>query len=474
VTGDGPNFLAYDRGKVSAYTPDLRSYELVLRVKWFIQMRWFAVGACCMGAAAALSNIVPAQLNPVHFAAVAAFLTITNIIYIAVGKNSFGNQAKQHALFILLMCQMLTDFISLSFLTYSFGSIETPFSTLFMAHIILSTLFFHRVVSSAIAGAAWFFASLPLVLEWSGVVPVSSIFDGQLKSDVVLNFRMTVGFVLGTGAVFFVCWYLTSVITRSLKLREIQLESAVRMMTRMAEEKARTTLRATHELKAPFAAIKSYVYVLRDGYCGPIPDKAMQVVGKIGDRCDHLMNKITDIIHLGNLQAMVVPETEMAVTDLVPILEEAVREGALLGEPRRIKVTGVMEKGLSVFILGSTAHLKSLFLNLVRNAVSYTKDNEGRVDVILKVDDGRAVVTVADNGIGIPDSDLSNIFDEHFRSKNAVAHNASGTGLGLSIATEVARLHGTSIQVESEVGKGSKFSISFEMKDSKLERGNHG
>jgi len=242
-------------------------------------------------------------------------------------------------------------------------------------------------------------------------------------------------------------------------LRERQLEDAHQMLLKVDKEKTQATIIATHELKAPFAAIKSYIYSLRDGYCGQLPEKAQTVIARIGDRCDQITGRITDIIHLNNLRTLVVSDMNLVPLDLNAIIAEEAREGALVGEPRKIQVINLTEKHPPVYVMGSSSHLKTLFSNLIQNAIHYCHDNTGRVVVSMEDLPKKIAVSVQDNGIGIPKENLDKIFDDHFRSKNAVEHYTGGTGLGLSIVKEIVFIHGASIQVESIVGRGSSFYI---------------
>jgi signal transduction histidine kinase len=464
----------YNWGSVTTIIPDIRTQELAARAAWFINMRWLAILACAAGALFAFTDIVPAHVSPLDFVITIAFLSITNLVYSRIGRNLFGDKLRRKELQRLLLCQMFGDFTALSFLTYSLGCIETPMGALFMAHIILATILFSRWQSLVIAVAGWMFASVPLILEWAGIIPVRSIFEGQFKSMVNEDFGVTVGFVLASGGVYLFCWYLVSEISSSLKLRERQLEDAHQMLIKIDREKTQSTLLATHELKAPFAAIKSYVYTLRDGYCGPLPEKAQNVVTRIGDRCDQISNRITDIIHLSNLRTLIVTEMNLVPVDLIDILCVEAREGALTGKPRKIKIINLVERHRAVYIMGSSDHLKTLFSNLIQNAVNYCHENTGRVVISVESYPGKVDVSVQDNGIGIPKDALEKIFNDHFRSKNAVAHHIGGTGLGLSIVKEIVVLHGASIQVESIVGRGSSFTISFKTIEATREKHNYG
>ncbi|MBN2242611.1 MAG: HAMP domain-containing histidine kinase [Acidobacteria bacterium] len=452
----------YNWGSVTTIFPDIRTQELAARATWFIKMRWLAILACAAGALIAVTGIVPADVNPVDFLITIAFLSLTNLIYTKIGRNLFGDKTRSRELQRLLLWQMFGDFTALSFLTYSLGCIETPMGALFMAHIILATLLFSRWRSLMIAAAGWVYASAPLLLELAGIIPVNSIFKSEFREAVSHDPGITLGFVLASGMVYLFCWYLVSEISSSLKLRERQLEDAHQMLIRIDREKTQSTLLATHELKAPFAAIKSYVYTLRDGYCGELPEKARAVVTRIGKRCDQITDRITDIIHLSNLRTLVVTEMNLVPVNLISLLCEEAGEGSLIGKSRNIKIINLVENRAPIYIMGSYDHLKTLFSNLIQNAINYSPDNTGRVVISVETSPGKAEVAVQDNGIGIPKDALDKIFNDHFRSKNAVAHHAGGTGLGLSIVKEIVVLHGASIQVESIVGRGSSFTVRFD------------
>ena len=123
--------------------------------------------------------------------------------------------------------------------------------------------------------------------------------------------------------------------------------------------------------------------------------------------------------------------------------------------------------------MGSSSHLRTLFSNLIQNAVHYSNDN-GRVQITTRIEAPRVSVEVQDEGIGIPEKHLEKIFEEHFRSKGAVAHHANGTGLGLPMVKEIVRLHSAEIQVKSTVGKGARFTVNFDIVEQKPSRGDHG
>ncbi|MBF0147515.1 MAG: HAMP domain-containing histidine kinase [Magnetococcales bacterium] len=462
-------WLPKDRNKWLDCTSDLcndslHTEKLLERGAWFIQTRWKAAGICLAGAL--WLHLPPLQHTPGfaidfrYLLIVGLLLVASNLIYAHLARRMADQGPTSKKLCRLLGIQVLTDFMNLSILTYGLGGVETPILILFLPHIILSTLFFSRVHSFIMTWVGIFFATLPIVLEYLGVVSTVSVFDSAHKITIISsNPTITTSYLLGIAAGMLVCWYLVSDITAILLLRERQLEQALDQLNLLDREKSQVTIRATHELKAPFAAIKSYVYTLRDGYCGPLPEKAQQVVQRIGDRCDLLMAKITDIIHLSNLRTMTPSHTRLTQVDLNAIVAREVEDAQLIGTPRGITIHYQSEP-FACPIMASKELLATMSSNLLRNAVNYSHDG-GMVEVSLETTPGMVTLQIEDHGIGIPEEHLERIFEEHFRSNNAVHFNPNSTGMGLALVREIVRLHDGALSVTSQLGQGSIFTVTF-------------
>jgi len=462
VKSENSGHSFFDWGSSVAYRTHLRCKELRERIWWFINMRWFAALICACIWLILLLDWVPVKMSSNQVLHSVLALIVLNILYSIIGRRILMRDLRERSRMIrnFIRAQIMGDFIILSYLSYYAGTIESPILMLFIPHIILASLFFTRIKSLIIALLAWVFAVAPLWFECQGWVPVVSIFNNSFKLAVISN-HCWVGRVilLAVGISFLTIWYIVSEITTSLKLRENQLEDAYALLKNMDTEKTQATLRATHELKAPFAAIKSYVYTLQDGYCGSLPPKAEKVIGRIGERCDQLRDKISDIIHLSNIKTLVVSDVNFNPVSLNEVLVEEVAECDLLGRERNIQVK-FEAYGPPAFISGSRAHLKTLFSNLIRNAVIYSWDNEV-VFVGVRNDKGEVTVSVTDHGIGIPEDQFEKIFEEHFRSYEAVAHNPNGTGLGLPMVKELVRLHSGRLTLKSEIEKETTFNVIF-------------
>ncbi|MCB1154401.1 HAMP domain-containing histidine kinase [bacterium] len=458
----------FDWGASAAFNEDLREQELYERLWWFVRTRWVAAGACmAAGGLLSASSLPLAEAVPA-FVLAALLLAASNAVYIAWIRRSFRIRERRLPRRFVLT-QMAGDFLVLGILTYAAPPIRPALFVLFVTHVLLATLFFERDISAVMTGLGATFAAAPLVIEH--VV--------QSRPPVELSSRLVL--IIALVGSYYAVWFLCGTITETIKAKEHQLEAAHRELVRLDREKSRGTLRATHELKAPFAAIKSYVYTLRDGYCGPLPDKAQEVVMRIGDRCDRLMEKITDIIQLSNLKTLEAEDAKFETMSLRALTGDVVRElmpeaeaaGVLLKEPYPVDeasdtheidtydADGPICVPGPTLVRASAENLRTLILNLARNAIAYSPDG-GRVDVSVIPRERTVTLRVRDQGIGIAQKDLPRIFEEHFRSNEAVRKDPSGNGMGLAIVKEVARLHGASIEVSSEIGRGTEFLVHFD------------
>jgi two-component system phosphate regulon sensor histidine kinase PhoR len=114
----------------------------------------------------------------------------------------------------------------------------------------------------------------------------------------------------------------------------------------------------------------------------------------------------------------------------------------------------------NIFVEGDEEAVSEAILNLIDNAVKYSKD-EKFVSVNLFEEEKRAVIEVVDKGIGIPKSEQEKIFEKFYRATKGLIHDTKGTGLGLALVKHIVEAHKGNIEIRSELGKGSKFKLSF-------------
>jgi signal transduction histidine kinase len=212
---------------------------------------------------------------------------------------------------------------------------------------------------------------------------------------------------------------------------------------------------ASHDMRTPLAAVRGYAQLIRRHLSGQSPD--MEAVDRwltdieVGsDRLAQLVGEFTDASLLRGGQT--VPLQPVA-TDLVQLAAERVAEHQRGTEAHRIELVA---EGESLVGQWDGVRLGRVLDNLIGNAVKFSPDG-GRVEVRVGRDDGHAVIAVADEGIGIPASELSLIFTPSYRARNA--DNVFGTGLGLSGSQRLVEQMGGAIEVSSNLGVGTCFTI---------------
>ena len=235
-------------------------------------------------------------------------------------------------------------------------------------------------------------------------------------------------------------------------------EREVEKLKGLLKRRSAPMLQVAHELRAPIASIQNSLDVILQGYATGTTPLSDEILRLARDRAGALLALVNDLLHLGGIRQAEL-EKEVRSVQLVDILWRVVPEmrikATLRGLDLRLDVPDTLP------LIGATdEHMARLLSNLIDNAIKYT-DPGGRVAISLKEEDLCVVGEVEDTGIGIAPQDMSRIFEEFYRAENAKEVEPYGTGLGLPIVKRVVELYGGQLHVESELGKGSKFTFTF-------------
>ena len=213
------------------------------------------------------------------------------------------------------------------------------------------------------------------------------------------------------------------------------------------------TVNISHELKTPVGAL----ILLADAVSEASDDP--EVVQRFSDRmrveASRLSRLVKEIIELSRLQGDD-PLENPGPVDINGVIETAVDRCRIDAEDRDIKIVVKTEPELEV--LGSEDQLAMAIGNLVENAINYSPDGT-RVAVAAHPIGDLVEVTVSDQGVGIPSSDLERVFERFYRVDRARSRETGGTGLGLSIVKHIASIHGGDVRVWSVEGQGSTFTV---------------
>jgi two-component system phosphate regulon sensor histidine kinase PhoR len=212
----------------------------------------------------------------------------------------------------------------------------------------------------------------------------------------------------------------------------------------------------SHEMKSPLTVIKGYVENLLDD-----PDAQAGRWGKpltqIDQQTDRMCSIVEDLMALSNLESGPAPEALQPV-DIPSLVRSVIAEASELSQGRHDFHSDIDE---DLLLLGNFNELYSAFSNILFNAVSYT-DEGGRISVSWRrQDDGCPRYEVCDTGIGIAEEHISRLTERFYRVDQARSRELGGTGLGLAIVKHVLMRHGGRLGVESELGRGSRFSFTF-------------
>lgn len=213
------------------------------------------------------------------------------------------------------------------------------------------------------------------------------------------------------------------------------------------------TANVSHELKTPLQSIIGSAELLENGLAKP--EDTGRFISNIKSEATRLVLLINDIIRLSQLDEGSEPATESV--DLYEVAAEAVETLKPSAEKKQIEI---YLNGEPSIINGIRRYLYEIIYNLCDNAIRYNKEG-GKVEIELKNEGGNTILTVTDNGIGIPTEHQPRIFERFYRVDKSHSKETGGTGLGLSIVKHAVAFHGGTIKLESAPEKGTTVSVTF-------------
>jgi signal transduction histidine kinase len=217
--------------------------------------------------------------------------------------------------------------------------------------------------------------------------------------------------------------------------------------------------KAAHELRTPLTNIRLFVEEALE-HCERDPAATSRSLNIMNEEAQRLDRTVSEILSVSQIEAgsFELKRDDVSVASLLGQLK-ADHEA----QARERSITLEFDQPPKLPVIQADRDKIALALhNLVGNALKYTPEG-GRVTVVTTVENGRLTVAVTDTGIGIGPEEQERVFDKFYRSKNPQAMSVEGSGLGLPIAREVARLHGGDVTLESELGKGSTFTLTVPM-----------
>lgn len=214
---------------------------------------------------------------------------------------------------------------------------------------------------------------------------------------------------------------------------------------------------ASHELKTPLTSIIGYLSVFLNE--SKLPKENLLLLEKAFIAAQQLQTLIQNLLNVNKIekeQLSVSPEP----TDIIPIYTKAIEDLRSQANQKDIVLNLIPPAGPLPKVLVDPIRLNEVITNLISNAINYTNAG-GKVEISIKISPTEITTAISDNGVGIPQEAILHLFNKFFRVSSKLQKANKGTGLGLYISRSIIeRLHGK-IWVESEVGKGSRFSFTL-------------
>ncbi len=213
----------------------------------------------------------------------------------------------------------------------------------------------------------------------------------------------------------------------------------------------------SHELRTPLTSVKSYLEALDEGALSePVAPDFIKVSL---DETNRMMRMVTDLLHLSRIDNAT-SHLDVELINFTAFITFILnRFDQIRGQDEEKKYELVRDYPItSVWIEIDTDKMTQVIDNILNNAIKYSPDG-GKIKVTMKTTDDQMILSISDQGLGIPKQDLPRIFDRFYRVDRARSRAQGGTGLGLSIAKEIIKQHNGFIWAKSEYGKGSTFTI---------------
>ena len=220
-----------------------------------------------------------------------------------------------------------------------------------------------------------------------------------------------------------------------------------------------------HEIKSPLNSILMQLNVVLDGLAGELTEKQKEILQKSSNRIKSLTKLSTELLDLSKIESGLINQDREEL-NLVELISGQIAFYQDKADSKSIRLT-TKETKKEIWMMGNRINIEEVVSNLISNALRYSP-NGGTITAWADEKSDCAKIAVSDTGLGIPQNDLEHIFDKFFRVKNEKTRNINGTGLGLAIVKSIVEAHHGTIEVESQVNKGTCFSTYFPRSEYKI------
>lgn len=249
-----------------------------------------------------------------------------------------------------------------------------------------------------------------------------------------------------------------------LEVQKVALEDAVKQVEFANKAKSSFLFNMSHDIRTPMNAVIGFTGIAKKYIDNK--EKVLDCLNKVDLSSNYLLKLINDVLDMARVESgkVVIREERVCIEEIAQNLVVLVKQSV---GAKKHEVTLHCEDVTNRFVYADRLHVNQVVLNILSNAVKYTKDG-GKISLTLretpseKKNFGKFYFIVEDNGVGMDSEMLSHIYDSFYRVESATRSGIQGTGLGMAIAKLLVEQMGGNIEIESELGKGTKATLSFE------------
>lgn len=441
--------------------------ELIERINWLIKLRWIAIVGvfATVFTTSHYLKVVP-DSRPLYL--IALSMGIYNFFFReyarAISSKSLKTIRRNASLHIIF------DLVVLTLLLHFAGGVENPFLFYFVFHLVIGSILLPKKVSYILAALNTCLLGSLILLETYGILPhyhLQNFLPENLWRDWL--YISSVLFVFTT-TIFFSVYFATSIVEDARKREEEifdlkdDLEAKIAERTRLEGQLLQSEKMSAigelaaglaHEINNPLDGIQNCISRIKRN-----PKNIAQTqeyLDLMSDALKRIETTVRQLLDFSRKQKLALQEVE-----LNQVIEEVIALTEYSANEKHIEIKRDLEMGLPP-VLGDRHLLQQVFLNLILNAFASMPQGGTltlRTSILeglegLEGENPMLGVEVIDTGIGIPESEIDKIFVPFYTTKNP----GEGTGLGLSVSDNIIRQHGGVIEVKSELGKGSNFTV---------------
>lgn len=244
-----------------------------------------------------------------------------------------------------------------------------------------------------------------------------------------------------------------------INMRDISGTKELEKLKKIDKMKNEFISTMSHELRTPLASIKAYSETIFNSLEALDKDTLTEFMKTILTESEHLENLLNNVLDFSKLETHSL-DLEKSKFNLIELIKEVTNSLKDLSQDKKVDIVNETEiQKLEVYL--DKVRIKQALANLIQNALKYSDNNKEQKKVIISLEDNdeKIKIIIEDNGIGIPEQEIPKIYDKFYRVDSSLTYEVQGTGIGLSIVKEIIETHDGSIEAESELGKGTKFTI---------------